>query len=825
MSDEPTHQADNTPDNAKDTAQELLSQLGGGTGKLQLIGDTEHNYNPESVLQFLDDVFDGNVPDGAHRLVYASPSNVPGSPMGGVDILERVMRRTTKPRALYYALSSCYPSADGKLAHKTENFAALHGVVFDDVGSKIDPATIPTGLDPTYIIESSAGNYQWGFIFDKPITDVTHAMAVINTVSAAGLTDKGGKVAVKLVRLPEGVNGKPQSAKQTFPVKLNKWGGTVYTPKQLLDRIDFDDGTGKVTWERISQDGYDPLQAKHNTSFLPMSPQGQSTEGVIDDVLEWLYRNKMVVSNSGDGWAEIVCPWHHEHTDGNLVAGFNPFGQGEDPSSRGFNCFHEHCKDKTTVDFLVHIINSSDIPFLAMRMTSWIPHGEYAYNDADGRVVRMTSTPVEHDFSALKRSHSRGAVFGVDGMGRFKQINPVDAWIASPFRITISGIASMPGEAMLFQNEDGNWLNTCKLPNWGPGGYDQAHVDKFIEFINYLVPDVDECAYVLDWLTHKMLDPTFRGTGLVMVASAFGVGRSTFANMIERLLGASNSARVPFADLVSSPFNYWEDKLLVTVDETRDNSANHGSGLFKTYEVLKQRVDTTNAFTSMNVKYGSMRRTYACSSYLILSNHINAIAIPKSDRRLTVITNADVPASKQYFKDLKVWLDAGDWMPHIFRYLVARATTHDTNHPLSTSGKDAMVLSTSSEGVRAAALLAQYCEDEGLHFLTTADMTQVVTDAVSRIVDPGTFKSSYFTHCLNDMSKSFVHLKPRVHKKSSKIRVLDWAVAKAQVVGYGPNSYKDKQADIHEEVKKAAVLHSEKFDAAAALAFIVAEME
>lgn len=809
-------------DDANDNGQPVTSQA--TDNKLKLIGDVQHDYDTDAVLQFIDNVFDTTIPSGAHRLVFASKSNVPSKPLSGVSALEKVMQRTTSPRALYYSLSTCYPDKDGKLSHGSANFAGLHGVIFDDVGTKIDPANIPPELEPTYIIESSAGNYQWGFIFDQPITDVTQAMAVINTVAAAGLTDAGGKVPVKLVRLPEGVNGKQNSEKQTFKVNLNKWNGSVYTPEQLLDRINLDDGTGIVTWDRI-QNGYDPLDKKHNTQYLPRAPIAQSTEGMIDEVMEWLHEHDMVLTNTGDGWVDIVCPWHHEHSDGEVSAGYNPLGQGDDPLTRGFNCFHDHCKDKDTSDFLIHVINSSDIPFLARRVTEWIPHGEYAYNEATDKVIRLTDTPVENNFGSFKRSHSRGSVFAVDGTGKNIKLNPVEAWMASPYRITISGIASNPREPMIFHDGNGTWFNTSRLPDWGTGGYDQAHVDKFLGFINYLIPDASECGYVLDWLTCKMVDPTFRGTGLVMVTPVFGAGRSTFANMVEQMLGQHNAARVPFTDLVNSTFNYWEDKLLVTVDETRDTAASQND-LYKTYEVIKQRVDTTNANTTMNVKYGGLRPVYACSSFLILSNHTDAIAIPREDRRLTVISNTDKPESGAYFNDLKAWIDDGAWIPHVFRYLQSRTVTHNTNIPLKTLGKEVMASSNLSSVSAIIAKASAYCEANGIGIISTPDLKRIVEDVLAIQHNDQDYRETYVRRCLNEAAKPFEGLV--IRKKGGKVqrvRAFNWAIVNGTIPSYGPNMWRDKTSDIPQELKDYAQDCVDGMDCKAVVDYVVGAME
>ena len=98
--------------------------------------------------------------------------------------------------------------------------------MLDDIGTKVPIDTLPEGLEPTYIIESSAGNYQYGFVLDEPVTDLEQAEALIQLVYESGYSDAGGKMATKLVRLPGGVNGK-KGEKRLFPVKLTKDDGVT----------------------------------------------------------------------------------------------------------------------------------------------------------------------------------------------------------------------------------------------------------------------------------------------------------------------------------------------------------------------------------------------------------------------------------------------------------------------------------------------------------------------------------------------------------------------------------------------------------------------
>lgn len=735
-----------------------------------------HTYDADAVIGFIEAVFH-DMPENAHRLVYTARRRI-GSPLKSVDALDKWMGRTTAPRALYFSVASCYRDPDdGELHHRKALFAALHVVVLDDVGTKVPLDDIPEALlDPSYIIESSPGNYQYGYILTTPITDRDLAERLLGTVAAAGLTDAGGVSATKLVRLPDGVNGKDDPDKRTFPVTMTHWSDKTFTPDELLEGIGLEDDSGKVTWTRLNSEKLDPLRKRHRTEYLPVQPIAQQANGLIDDVLEWLYQNNMVLNDSGDGWVDIICPWASSHTDDNIEAGYMPLGRGDDPHVRAFHCFHDHCKEHDTVEFLKHVIDNSEFTKLPVYLGAWVPHGDYAYDNTSDSIWQLFGDPIAYPYTAFKRSFSGKAVYAIDHRGKSVRVNPVDMWMESPYRITIQGLVSRPGNELVHEDSVGNrWLNTCRMPQWGTGPYDQRHVDVFYDYVDYLLPDPVERDYFLDWLTAKMTDPTFRGTGIVMATPTYGVGRSTLAQMISMLVGPANCANVKFEELISGRFNYWEDKLFVIIDEARESSP-QAVGLHRAYESLKQRIDTTNRRVMMEVKHQNARAVLSCTSYLIITNHLNALAVPRHDRRLTVLTNPDVPESAQYFTDINKWMNNDEWCKHVFRWLCERPITSSLFQPLETDAKDDMTDLTSTVTMRAADAFQQWTRDNDVWFVSAPQLRAVLEDAALKSGDSTVYGEAYYANVMNDISRAFKRYKVRnATGNVARVRVMNWA--------------------------------------------------
>ena len=107
----------------------------------------------------------------------------------------------------FFALGSHYPGDDGQVRRKKTHFAALHAVMLDDLGSKVpfERVTLPL----SWLIETSPGNHQGGFILSEVIIDAAGSDRLMNAIIAAGLCDPGaGGPTARLARLPVGANGK-----------------------------------------------------------------------------------------------------------------------------------------------------------------------------------------------------------------------------------------------------------------------------------------------------------------------------------------------------------------------------------------------------------------------------------------------------------------------------------------------------------------------------------------------------------------------------------------------------------------------------------------
>lgn len=207
---------------------------------------------------------------------------------------------------------------DGKPSAKGENCDYVLFMMLDDIGTK--SKTPP--IEPTWVMETSEGSFQWGYAFSEQPTKQQFT-AAIKAIADAGYTDPGATNAVRNCRIPGSVNLK--QGRGLFEARL-----VEFHPEREYVLADICKALGVEPAE--------PDTAQHRHVAI------RDTGG--DTVLQWLSDNNLVLTKvNNEGWCGIVCPNHAEHTDGNIEARYKPL-------DRSFCCYHGHCQHLDSRAFL-----------------------------------------------------------------------------------------------------------------------------------------------------------------------------------------------------------------------------------------------------------------------------------------------------------------------------------------------------------------------------------------------------------------------------------------------------------------------------------------
>jgi hypothetical protein len=244
---------------------------------------------------------------------------------------------------------------------KLDQWSAGTLIALDDVGEKSGEAqAVRDALgDPTFVIQTSKGSQQWGYVLSAPVSDMTTMARLQRALTLKFYPkqkDPGHERVIQYLRLPLGVNNKParlaENDGKPQQVQLVEW-----RPGVKLDPLDV----------MIALEGAWELTEHMSLSASGLS--GPATEEAAraylgsDGVLAGLDMAGLVdwgrVTN---GYIGVRCPWEDQHT------GVKDDRAGYNPDSRHFMCFHGSHGPKHSGDIDDWLRAQVGQPYIDMRV-------------------------------------------------------------------------------------------------------------------------------------------------------------------------------------------------------------------------------------------------------------------------------------------------------------------------------------------------------------------------------------------------------------------------------------------------------------------------
>ncbi|KTC64690.1 Uncharacterised protein (plasmid) [Legionella adelaidensis] len=309
----------------------------------------------------------------------------------------------------YFSLSRFKANEIGKYRRKKSQFCELCVIMLDDIGSKVSTDRIT--LQPSWILETSPGNFQVGYILREPISENKLADQVVKAFVQAGLCDPGANgPTARLARLPVAVNGKHA---QQFRCQLKLWKPeNRYSFQELINYFQLE-----LSDEKRSKSSHiQTINANDTTNANDTDNEQIWTPGPKENtVVAALTRHSLYKSPLGEGKHDITCPWVNEHTA--LVnSGTAYFEPDDNYPLGGFKCFHGHCSERHIRDLLGFL--NVDLQSARMKPTIHVVKGEIH------RIVDIA----ERELAATKQYYQRGGMIVsvyIDGGTNQTQIQPV----------------------------------------------------------------------------------------------------------------------------------------------------------------------------------------------------------------------------------------------------------------------------------------------------------------------------------------------------------------------------------------------------------------
>lgn len=422
---------------------------------------------------------------------------------------------------------------NGKPSAAAANCEYIACMVLDDIGTKSNQPLLP----PTWIIETSPGNFQWGYAFNEEQPTKADFTAAVRALADAGYTDPGACNAVRNFRIPGSINLK--EGKGRFASRLVEFHPErQYTLGDICEAHSIAPTLG---------DGNAPRPIR-------LSDTGS------DDVLVWLSeRGRVLTPPNTSGWCGVVCPNASAHSDANPEARYLP-------ATRAFCCYHGHCVEWDSGAFLKWVAEQggpnhqpglrddllsttmanalAQIEPSAMFSDSAQAHIEEVEQKQLGRVQkedwyeRFAYIETDDCYFDLqdRRELTRGvfnAVFrhvtcrSIHNGRRIEASTCYDENRQARGAKSLAGVTFAPGDGVLVSRNGlvyGNrWRNARPdLTDVEPGD-----VSPWLDHVEKLIPDAGEREHVLNVMACKLQHPTVKINHAVLHGGTQGCGKDT----------------------------------------------------------------------------------------------------------------------------------------------------------------------------------------------------------------------------------------------------------------------------------------------------------
>lgn len=198
----------------------------------------------------------------------------------------------------------------------------------------------------------------------------------------------------------------------------------------------------------------------------------------------------------------------------------------------------------------------------------------------------------------------------------------------------------MPGRDSIFHEPDGTFANTYPeheipeipeklLPR------DMKNIERVKKHIAHLLADEREQRMFLDWLSWVVQNPGRHANYAVLLQGVEGDGKSFFAELMRAVMGVSNVKMVNADTIINSNFTGWAvGQCVCCVEEVRIVGS---KGQDKWATVNKIKPFITNHVIEIHAKNKEPRNVVNTTSYLMFSNHKDALPMDDSSRRYMVL--------------------------------------------------------------------------------------------------------------------------------------------------------------------------------------------
>lgn len=523
----------------------------------------------------------------------------------------------------HYFLTSTVTPSDTP-TRRGADFERMHCVVLDDVGSKCEAGTI----QPSWIIESSAGNFQHGFILETPL-EVSEGAQLLSRIAAleVPLSDPGALSSPgRLVRLPSGINGKKldDGTRNEFQVRLVAWN-----PELTYDVPALADGWSLAPFEE-SMSGC--RTSTWDWTKAPMSVEAQGS---------WDVLRHFDVIGQADGKVFVTCPNEAAHTSPDKLK--DSCILVDEDGHWGYSCLHGHCtSDQFDINAwfqerafagLPSAPEGTAPPVLNSRIRGVLSSEADSVQAMIDRTIYLTTGSGEF-FDTVRKERIKSSAFDGEYKNYFPKIKKEPRTSASEHYCELDnkriarGVAWSPEPDDIIDFDGKQMANTYVAPTMVPA---EGDVTEWLELLRHVYGEHWEL--VLQHMAFTIQRPLVKIRWQILTHGAPRTGKSLSMNPLKKILGPS-CGTVDHVVTKSGWGDMYLRKKALIIEEV------HAPNDHAFFNSMKAHF-ANDDIEALNVKTKGMEYQRNLYSMYMFSNYENAVTMQEDDDKLLVIQAPD----------------------------------------------------------------------------------------------------------------------------------------------------------------------------------------
>lgn len=520
---------------------------------------------------------------------------------------------TTDQHFLYTPISKLDPNDPNYFAictvtehrRKNDNFTGLHLLVCDDIGTK---APTPP-LAPSYVIETSPNNYQWGYRLTTPIEDINTAKTLISLLIRSGYTDPGAHGVVRLVRLPSGTNLK------------NGFKPRLISPAEDLNNT----FSTQQLMQMLSPNQQLSLPTPSTSTYEPYTPPEAILSGSRNTQMTQLFGHYIATSDKLEEAIIRLYAYNQEHC-------VPPLDESELQTIIKSISQKERERVAKYIDNIYHVVSSD----------TW-----YDFKDCVNVTASSINTRYLKEFPGGKN-----------------QIPNITKWL--PKQDGYNEVADLTWSPLPYGSamRTMRYSNKLLLNTWEGFPISPKHgdVQPWLDHLVHLIPEEDYRRALLWWIAFTIQMPHIKTAWQPIILGISGAGKDALFRPVATILGKAFKS-VGNKDIKGD----YDDGLY----QTKLLHISEAHGLRGAAIEFYKRITATESSTMhmLNIKCAGKVYQQNICNVLVITNNLDAMKFDREERRAFVVKAPEVMTDEQQVAYFDNWLEH-DGPEYLFDYLL-----------------------------------------------------------------------------------------------------------------------------------------------------------